>query len=369
MTIDQDIAASKRASDMRKQISASERHSKKMLAIWKKAISGGSRPRFVKITSKRSKSGGGRATRGAGSWKKEGRTPALLLKIHSGGINGDSYSERQKKNDAKFLVSNMLGQTAQRRKLEFALDAARHPRVDPINLFVHTSISRPANENLTQAQWIVVVTEWLKNLGAEGCQYVATRHSNTNNDHIHVVFSRSKPDGTLVSLSNNRWDWREALRQTELGLGITTADHPRNFDLQTPTSDRMVSAQRRSSRLNKRSCFIAPQKIELVLSQSTSIQQFMDGLQVVGIDFKQAMKSGHVTGSLFQTVGADQWLAGSSISRDFSLPRIHARLAANLLSLHNTEAESQLQHRKQQEQSQRNSADAQQCQNHYERDI
>ena len=49
--------------------------------------------------------GTGRSTRGAGKWKTRGKTPPLVLKIHSGALAGDAYSERQV--GAEFVSSDV----------------------------------------------------------------------------------------------------------------------------------------------------------------------------------------------------------------------------------------------------------------------
>lgn len=94
-------------------------HDAKMRSLSKKTARGGRKSLQIFVA--------GRATRGQGSWSKAGRQVGLLIKIHAGGQAGDAYSEKSK--EAEFIGSNMLGQTAKQRSDEWALDAARHPRV------------------------------------------------------------------------------------------------------------------------------------------------------------------------------------------------------------------------------------------------
>ena len=141
MTFEQDKEHRKRVTDANKKNSENERHAKKMLGILKKALRGGGAKTGGSKAITRSFRG---ATRGANSWKSESRTPPLLLKILAGGLNGDAYSEKQA--GSQFVSSNMLGQTATDRMFEFAMDASQRPTVNIKNLFVHCSLSRPANE-------------------------------------------------------------------------------------------------------------------------------------------------------------------------------------------------------------------------------
>lgn len=273
-------------------------------------------------------SSGGRATRGQGSWSRAGKIPALLLKIHAGGRYGDKYAELQK--GSQLIDSNMLGRDAAERAAEFDLDAARHPRVNKKNLFTHLSLSRPAGEDLTPERWQDLGRKFLKKIGADTCQFVCTRHTGTSNDHLHLTFSRSRLDGSLVSISNNRWAWRAAVRQVESELGITASDRP--ADVNRPvaaTSDRQVNAQRRAQRRGTPAGRIDPAVISQVLAWASTPEQFAAGLEAAGIRVKAAEKNGNVTGVLFQKNGADEWLAGSSISREFGLPKIRQALLKN----------------------------------------
>jgi hypothetical protein len=341
----------------RKSAAAQERHEKKMLALFKKALRAtGSKHGYRTNCSSRSAActwSGGRSTRGAGSWKSLGKTPPLLLKIHSGGLAGDRYAE--KSNGAMLISTNMMGRTAKDRAREFSLDIARHPMVSPLRLIFHVSLSRPEGFALTKDQWKEVVESWLLQIGAQGCNYASTLHTETPNHHCHLTFSRSKPDGSLLTDSNNRWTWRSALRMTERDLGLSMPVIPAPTDAHVPTSDRMVTAQRRAARLNLPDCFINPKSIQSALSNATDLEQFSQWLLAAGIETKQATKNSRVTGLLFQKQGSGQWLSGSSIAREFSLPRVLETLKSNAQSLNSA---AQIRQRQQHQQAMRRIVDA-----------
>lgn len=231
----------------------------------------------------------------------------------------------------------MLGQTAFERLSEFHLDTLKHPLVDPKNLFQHLSLSRPAGQALSKKQWEKVARLFLKQIGAEGVHYVVTRHSNTDNDHIHIVFSRSLVNGKLLSLSNQRWKWRAALRQVEEELDISVAEWPRLVD--TPTSDSMVNAQKRAARLRASDPHISRAAVFRALAQSVSHDQFTRHLKAAGIEVRYAEKNGKTTGLIFRKAGANEFLAGSSVDRSFSLKNVQVQIELNRLSLQRTEQE------------------------------
>ena len=215
-------------------------------------------------------------------------------------------------------------------------------------MFVHVSLSRPAGADLTPAQWAKTCQVFLKKIDAEGCNFAVTRHKNTEHDHVHLVFSRAKPDGKLVSMSNNRWAWRQACREVEQEMGIQVADQP--TERQTapaPTSDRVVSAQRRATRQGAPDPFIDPNVIARALAGSTSPEQLSAALQAAQIEVKTAEKNGKVAGILFRKVGVAEWLAGSSIDRNLSLSKVNERLDSNRQALQTQEQQIQFQRQRQ----------------------
>ncbi len=325
MTLEQDKAQRDRDAGARQMAAAERAHFKKMMALWKKSIKAIGQVRRIPMSGVALRKPKVGATRGAGSWKNAGRIPPLLLKIHGGGRAGDSYAQKQK--GSELITSNMLGLTPKERDVEFRLDALRHPNSNAKNLFCHVSLSRPNNEGLSNQQWQKVVDSFLKEIGADGSNFVAYRHTNTENDHIHIIFSRAKSDGRLVSMSQNRWAWRAAIRRVEERLGITTSQCTTQTDV--PTSDRVVSAQRRAHRLGTNVGFINPKAIEKALAKANTMEDFVNAMKLSGVNVKQSVKNGKATGILFQKNGEKEWFAGSSISREFSLPRVLVRIESH----------------------------------------
>lgn len=345
MTDHESLEQSRQDQQFRRKALEENTFRKRMLALQKKTLRGGGNlPKLKSFRKSAKQRRGACATQGQGSWQKLGLTPPFILKVHgTAGIIADAYAERQE--GSEFLDSNMLGLTASERSEEFAIDAARHPTSDPKNLFIHFSLSRPQGENLPPDVWQKVVRQFLNRIGAHGCNFVATRHTKTDNDHVHVLMSRVLPiSRKLLSKSHNFWKWREALRSVESDLGITAADRPIHAEKPlTPGSDRMVNAQRRSARLNHPSPFIDPHFIDQALSTATSFEQFAHNLNTVGIKVMVAEKNDKVCGVLFQKSGCEQALAGSSIDRKFSLPRIQAKLETNHQLLLKTEQDQLIQ--------------------------
>lgn len=268
-----------------------------------------------------------RASKGAGGWITRGKQPALLIKLHSGGgAASDAYVERDP--DGVVLFSNLLGLTARDRAQEWAGDAARHPRVNPQHVQLHFSISLSPSLQLDTDRWRSILGRQLQLCGFDGCCFIAVRHLKRGHDHVHVIASRSRPDGRLVSLSQGRWRFRSALRQVEREHGLESIDQLAYRPVQ-PT-DAAVSALRRARRRGTVPAWIDPQSIQAAVATSASPTEFAAQLKTLGIDIQISRRpDGQARGLMFRVVGAAEWLAGTSISRELSLQRIQRQIELN----------------------------------------
>ena len=84
----------------------------------------------------------------------------------------------------------------------------------------HVALSAAPGEHLTDEQWRQVAERWRQEMGFEGCDYYIARHSDTAKDHIHMIVSRVRADGSVVSDSNERIRQSRvtAIIERELGL-------------------------------------------------------------------------------------------------------------------------------------------------------
>lgn len=296
------------------------------LALFKKGLKSGLPKRGA--ASPRRSAGRGRAGGGGKA------TPAILMKVHKGGLAAARYAEGK----GQLLDTNLPFEPSER-AAAWDRDKAHHPRVT--TLFQHLSFSRPAGQPLTDAQWSLFLQEWMAEAGFDGCKYAAWRHADTAHDHIHLVISRHRPDGGLVSAAHNFWKWRAATREAERAAGIPS-HAPALTRRQTearPASDRAVSAQRRARRRGTPSAWVDPVTVRRALAVSHTPQQLKQALLRRGVELQVRLcAEGRPSGLLLRQAGSQEWLAGSSVARDFSLPRITATLQANQQALQQVQA-------------------------------
>jgi Relaxase/Mobilisation nuclease domain len=131
------------------------------------------------------------------------------------------------KEKATIIDGNMGGTTPRQLAKEFA--AARKFRPNLIRACSHIILAIPHrddyHETLDDERFALFAKQWLQAMGYldEGIgksQYIIARHRDTDHEHIHIVASRIRMDGSVVSDS---WDYRRSevvLRKLEKEFGL-----------------------------------------------------------------------------------------------------------------------------------------------------
>ncbi len=119
------------------------------------------------------------------------------------------------KDGAELVDGNMAGQTVAELSTEFRLSIQRHHRNGACKhtsaIVCHTSLSVEIGCKLDNLTWSAIASDYLEAMGFAQNQYILVRHTDTEHDHVHLVISRIRMDGTTVA------DWLD-YRQAETVL-------------------------------------------------------------------------------------------------------------------------------------------------------
>ncbi|MBV6626469.1 MAG: relaxase/mobilization nuclease domain-containing protein [Rivularia sp. (in: Bacteria)] len=137
------------------------------------------------------------------------------------------------KEDYVIIDSNMGGYNPRQLAREFG--AARRMRPNFQRACGHIILSLPHreashpqgeyHEHLDDEKYALIARRWLKEMeflgdGLHKSQYVIARHQDTKHEHIHIIASRIRMDGSVVPDS---WDYRRSevvVRQLEQEFGL-----------------------------------------------------------------------------------------------------------------------------------------------------
>jgi len=278
------------------------------------------------------------------------------------------------KEKSTVIDTNMGGETPRILAAEFA--AARRLRPNLKRACGHIIISIPHrdadhsrgeyHEHLDSDQYVELAHRWLKGmefLGEElSCsQYLIARHHDTRHEHIHIIASRIRMDGSVVSDS---WDYRRSeviVRQLEkeFNLEPTPCSNERvaliatEQGIETTVSDRRAPTRKQkhhhSGKLTVKQRLAA--LIDEACCDSPTVKQLIGRLQHQGVKvhpqfstrglFKEAIAfeldgvkvAGNKLGSAYSFPGLLR-KRGVSYSKERDLPALEAAAAGKEVSLH-----------------------------------
>ena len=223
------------------------------------------------------------------------------------------------KEKATIIDGNMGGTTPRQLANEFA--AARRLRPNLQRACGHIILAIPHrddyHETLDDDRFAEIAQSWLKNMGflsneSANSQYIIARHRDTNHEHIHIIASRIRMDGSVVSDS---WDYRRSevvLRKLEEEFGLeptpcssdrVAAELKNKYDIDTTVSSR--KAQTRKQKKHSSNKPPVTQLLADIIDQATqdspTVTQLIGRLQQRGVivhpqfstlgNFKEAIPS------------------------------------------------------------------------------
>jgi hypothetical protein len=162
-------------------------------------------------------------------------------------------------------------------------------------------------------------------MGFTNNQYVAVKHTDKeNHEHIHLVTSRVRMDGSVVSDS---WDWtrsQDVIRKLEQNFGLAAVPSSWECDRQEQTKSQIDKELETGKTTAKRQL---ADKIDAALVNTESLPDFIEKLNLAGIAVRvDRDRKGKPKGIAYKFDEVS--MAGSSVGKAYSLPRILKRLSS-----------------------------------------
>lgn len=223
------------------------------------------------------------------------------------------------KEGAEIIGGNMLGESARELSAEFG--EARKLKPNLSRVVYHASLSLPPGEGLSDSKWAEVADRYIEGMGFKGAQYVAVKHTDTNHSHIHIVASRIKMDGKVVSESHDYKRSETHIRGLEQEFGLTPTTPSRETGIRAPTSGELHKALREKQPSTK---LRLQNLINSAVPQCSTMSELMSHLEAKGIAVvPNVAKTGHVTGISFKIDG--EMMKGSDLGRSFTWQGLQKR--------------------------------------------
>ncbi|MBW4607416.1 MAG: relaxase/mobilization nuclease domain-containing protein [Hassallia sp. WJT32-NPBG1] len=245
------------------------------------------------------------------------------------------------KDDAVLVTTNMAGKTVADFNQQF-LDtkyANKGTSRQCAHLIISIAHRESYHEHLDDSQYSYVAEEYLKEMGylpnkeenSTPSQFVAVRHQDRNHEHLHLIASRIRLDGTTVSDSFDYFKAQEITRRlsAELGLEITpTSNNAIAQKLQSEYGITVLTSPNRSKSIRevnaKHSTPGAKEIIRGAIAQAIQGQptasEYVQRLEENNIRVLPKFQGKELLG--FTYVQENVLIAGYQVSKNYSLPKL-----------------------------------------------
>lgn len=244
----------------------------------------------------------------------------MIAKMRKGAGFRGALDYDLKKEQGHILDTNMEGKTPRALATEFGVIRQLRPGLQKAVL--HASISATPGEHLTDDQWCTIGHRYLQGMGFTDNQFVITRHTDTDHEHIHVLANRIRFDGQVVSDSQD-WRRQEALmREIERDYGLEQVAPSRQAPRRAPTKGEIEESARTGTPSTKQQL---QQLADAAARDCTSFTGYQQKLEAVGVELIAVvqMDSTKLSGLSYRLEGV--MMKGSDLGKGYSASGIAKR--------------------------------------------
>ena len=199
---------------------------------------------------------------------------------------------------------------------EFMSYGELNPRVE--KLVTHLSLSLPPEENLSDGQWEEAAERLLHGLGYTDNAWLLVRHTDRPHEHVHIVVSRIRADGSSVSDAWERIRGQQIVREIERSFGLREVPSSELSSARELTRGELASALREGRPSARR------ELQELVRAAAQEARDFPGLAQLLEEQGVRTLihrnRAGDLHGISFELDGVI--LSGSQLGRGYTLRRL-----------------------------------------------
>lgn len=248
------------------------------------------------------------------------------------------------KDDAAIVDTNMMGTKPEEFNQQFLTIKHTNKAVKRQCAHLIISIAHRPNyhEHLSNSQYSYVAREYLKDMRylpkeessvAATSQFVAVRHHDRNHEHLHIITSRIRLDGSLVNDSYDYFNSQVSTRRiaAELGLEVTPTTNEavsskleQEYGIITLTSPNRSKSIRAVNSKHKTptSKEIIRQAIGEAIKDSPTVSTFIQRLEENNIGVLPKMQGEELLG--FTYIHNDVKIAGYQVYKPYSWNKLRS---------------------------------------------
>jgi hypothetical protein len=223
----------------------------------------------------------------------------------------------------EILNMNVRGDTVN--EIASQLEMSQQLRPNLTRAVCHITLSISPNESLNDESWLKIIARYFKEMGFTNNRYVAVKHNDKEHEHIHLVTSRIRNDGSVVPDSWDMYRSQKVIRKIEEDFGLTTVKCSWESDRQAPTQNQTNKEAETGLPTVKKQL---ADKIDSALIEAKNLPELLQQLERDGIEIKISRdRKKQLKGISYKLDGVS--LAVSRVGSAYSLPKILKRLENN----------------------------------------
>lgn len=224
-----------------------------------------------------------------------------------------------RKDKGYLLETNMAGADPRTLAREFGQVRALRPNLS--KAVCHVSISLPPGEKLTDDAWKEVAQTYLKKMGFHDNQFVVSRHTDADHQHIHILANRITMGGEVVSDSKDYQRQEKIMRGLEKEFGLSKVQNSREVMRKAPSKGEIEHSLRTGEASVRQRLQML---VDKSLKDSPTLEAFTERLNSVGTEVVlNRASTGRISGISFKL--DDVQLKGSDLGRGYTWKNLQKR--------------------------------------------
>ena len=219
------------------------------------------------------------------------------------------------KDQGRILDTNMAGEGVRELASEFGAIRKLRPQLEKAVL--HVSLSAAPDEKLSDAQWQAIGRKYLQGMQLVDNQYLITRHTDTEHEHIHILANRITHFGDVVSDSQDYRRQEALMREIERDYGLKQLTPSIESERRAPTRGE-IEKQLRTAEVSTR---IQLQQLADAAAQGcTSYGEYQARLEAAGVELIPVLQLGgaKLSGLMYRLDNVT--MKGSDLGKGYSPP-------------------------------------------------
>jgi len=211
------------------------------------------------------------------------------------------------------IDSNMAGQHPRELAAEFGEIRKLRPNLGKAVL--HVSLAAAPGEHLTDEQWRQIGQRYLRGMGFKDNQFVITRHTDTEHEHIHILANRITHGGAVVSDAHDYRRQETLMREIERDFGLQRVAPSLEAERRAPTKGE-IEAQVRTGQPSTR------QQLQPLCDGAAqgcrSFTEYQERLEAAGVELVPVVQLGgaKLSGLSYRLDGVT--MKGSDLGKAYS---------------------------------------------------